>query len=76
MTDLEALGKDMVAMGVWLQNNIEKFNTDDEKDLIAMTTLGSVKKLKKATAKIHVACMEIKSSFMALEMAKGGEMND
>ena len=65
--------KYVAAMGMWLQKNIEKLDTDEHKALIAMTTLSTAEKLREATTKIHESCIEIKSSFMALEMAKGGK---
>ena len=67
--------KYVAAMGVWLHKNIEKLDTDEHKALIAMTTLSSVEELKEATTKIHVSCIEIKSSFTALEMTKGGKVD-
>jgi hypothetical protein len=65
--------KYMAAMGVWVQNNVEKLDTDEQKALIAMATLDAAEKLREATTKVHEACIEIKSSFMALEIAKGGK---
>lgn len=71
---IEAM-KYMAAMGAWLQKNIEKLDTVEEKALIAMTTLNAAEKLKEASTKTQESCMEIKSSFMALEIAKGGKLD-
>lgn len=77
--DVSELSKEamkyIAAMGAWLQNNVEKLETDDDKALIAITTLGATEKLRKATTNIQEACIEIKSSFMALDMVKGGKVN-
>lgn len=67
--------KYLAAMGVRLQNNIEKLDTDEQKALITMSTIGTAEKLREATTKIHESCIEIKSSFMALEMVKGGKVD-
>ncbi len=68
--------KYVAAMGAWLRNNIEKLDMDEQKALIAMTTLNTSEKLKEATTKIHESCMEIKISFIALETVKGGVKNE